>query len=125
MTNDTIGIDISKATLNIHRLSDGKMMSFSNSPAGFKVLSKFCAKAPVTRLIYQATGAYHSGLERALAGHLPLVKVNPLQARGFAQAQGVREKTDAVPSQRCKHRLPGNGYQNAGCHGECLCIRAR
>jgi transposase len=29
MTDDTIGIDISKATLDIHRLSDGKAMSFS------------------------------------------------------------------------------------------------
>lgn len=50
----------------------------------------------MTRVIYEATGAYHSGIERALGGHLPLVKVNPLQARRFAQAQGVRAKTDAV-----------------------------
>ena len=96
MTDDTIGIDISKATLDIHRLSDGKMMSFSNCPAGFKALSKFCAQTAVTRVVYEATGAYHGGLERALGAHLPLVKVNPLQARRFAQAQGVRAKTDAV-----------------------------
>ncbi|SEN54959.1 transposase, partial [Pseudorhodobacter antarcticus] len=49
MPDDTIGIDISKATLDIHRLSDGKMMSFSNCPAGFKALSKFCAQTTVTR----------------------------------------------------------------------------
>jgi transposase len=96
MTVDTIGIDISKATLDIHRLSDGKMMSFSNCPAGFKEFSKFCAQTSVTRVVYEATGAYHSGLERALGALLPLVKVNPLQARRFAQAQGVRAKTDAV-----------------------------
>lgn len=96
MTDDTIGIDISKATLDIHRLSDGKAMSFSNCPAGFKSLAKFCAKTAVARVVYEATGAYHSGLERALGAHLPLVKVNPLQARRFAQAQGVRAKTDAV-----------------------------
>ena len=71
MTDDPIGIDISKVTLDIHRLSDGKMMSFSNCPAGFKALSKFCAKTRVTRVIYEATGAYHSGLERALGGYLP------------------------------------------------------
>jgi len=65
MTDDTIGIDISKATLDIHRLSDGKMMSFSNCPAGFKEFSKFCAQTSVTRVVYEATGAYHSGLERA------------------------------------------------------------
>ena len=96
MPDDTIGIDISKATLDIHRLSDGKMMSFSNCPAGFKEFSKFCAQTSVTRVVYEATGAYHSGLERALGALLPLVKVNPLQARRFAQAQGVRAKTDAV-----------------------------
>ncbi|AGI73690.1 putative IS110 family transposase [Octadecabacter arcticus 238] len=96
MTDDTIGIDISKATLDIHRLSDGKTMSFSNCPAGFKALSRFCAKTAVARVVYEATGAYHSGLERALGAHLPLVKVNPLQARRFAQAQGLRAKTDAV-----------------------------
>jgi transposase len=124
MTDDTIGIDISKATLDIHRLSDGKMMSFSNCPAGFKALSKFCAQTAVTRVVYEATGAYHSGLERALGAHLPLVKVNPLQARRFAQAQGVRAKTDAVPSRRCKHRLSGNGRKNVGRHGQCFCISA-
>jgi len=96
MTDDTIGIDISKATLDIHRLSDGKMISFSNCPAGFKALSKFCTQTTVTRVVYEATGAYHGGLERALGAHLPLVKVNPLQARRFAQAQGVRAKTGAV-----------------------------
>jgi transposase len=59
-------------------------------------LRKFCAKTALARVVYEATGAYHSGLERALGAHLPLVKVNPLQARRFAQAQGVRAKTDAV-----------------------------
>lgn len=44
MTDDTIGIDISKATLDIHRLSDGKMMSFSNCPAGFKALFQILRK---------------------------------------------------------------------------------
>ena len=50
----------------------------------------------MARVVYEATGAYHSGLERALGAHLPLVKVNPLQARRLAQAQGLRAKTDAV-----------------------------
>lgn len=50
----------------------------------------------MTRVVYEATGSYHKGFERALGAHLPLVKVNPLQARRFAQAQSVRAKTDAV-----------------------------
>ena len=125
MADYTIGLDISKAALDIHRMSDEKMMSFSNSPVGFKALSKYCAKTALTRVVYEATGAYHSSLERALCAHLPLVKVNTLQARRFVQAQSLRVKTDSVPSQRCKYRLPGNGCQNASRHGECLCMRTR
>ena len=66
MTDDTIGIDVSKATLDVHWLSDGKMTSFSNDTAGFKQLAKFCNETTVIRVVYEATGAYHKGLERAL-----------------------------------------------------------
>ncbi|WP_408634916.1 IS110 family transposase [Octadecabacter antarcticus] len=96
MMDDTIGVDISKATLDIPRLSDGKMASFGNCPAGFKQFARFCAETVVTRVVCEATWSYHKGLERALGTVLPLVKVNPLQSRRFAQAQGVRAKTDAV-----------------------------
>jgi transposase len=48
MTDDTIGIDVSKATLDVHRLSDGKMTSFSNDTAGFKLL--YC-ESLITRLL--------------------------------------------------------------------------
>jgi transposase len=47
-------------------------------------------------VIYESTGAYHAAIERSFGGVLPLVKVNPLQARRFAQARGTRAKTDAV-----------------------------
>lgn len=32
----------------------------------------------------------------ALGSHFPMVKVNPLQARRFAQARGVQAKTDQI-----------------------------
>jgi transposase len=108
MTDDTIGIDISKATLDIHRLSDGKITSFNNCPAGFKDLSRFCNETVVTRVVYEATGAYHRELERALGAHFPLVKVNPLQARRFAQAHGVRAKTDTVDARMLA--IMGNAF---------------
>jgi transposase len=103
MTDDAIGIDISKATLDIHRLSVGKTMSFSNCPAGFKALSRFCAKTAVARVVYEPTGTYHGGLERTLGAHLPLVKVKPLQARRKAELtqfraflKGVRWATNPI-----------------------------
>ena len=41
-------------------------------------------------------GPYHRAFETALSGKYPLVKVNPLQARRFAEACGTGAKTDAV-----------------------------
>lgn len=49
-----------------------------------------------TGVVYEPTGPYHRALEKALSGKVPLVKVNPLQARRFAQSCGTRAKTDAV-----------------------------
>lgn len=93
---DTIGIDISKDTLDAHRLIDNEARQFANSAAGLRALRRWIGTAMPDLVVYEATGAYHAALERGFAGVLPLVKVNPLQARRFAQARGTRAKTDAV-----------------------------
>jgi len=96
MTNDTIGIDISKATLDAHRLSDGASAQFNNTKAGFAALQRWLKSHDIARIVYEPTGPYHRAFEVAMATQFPLVKVNPLQARRFAQAHGVRAKTDKV-----------------------------
>jgi transposase len=96
MKEDSIGIDISKDHLDLHRLSDGAHRRFANTTVGLAALARWIGPQPPRRVVYEATGAYHRRLERQLGGQLPLVKVNPLQARRFAQAQGVRAKTDPV-----------------------------
>lgn len=93
---DTIGIDISKDTLDAHRLINNEAQQFANSPVGLRALRRWIGTAMPDLVVYEATGAYHAALERGFAGVLPLVKVNPLQARRFAQARGTRAKTDAV-----------------------------
>ena len=51
----------------------------------------------IARIAFEPTGAYHRAFERCLAeAGLPLVKVNPRQARRFAEAIGRHAKTDAV-----------------------------
>ena len=48
-------------------------------------------------MVFEPTGSYHHGFERQLAdAGLPLCKVNPRQARRFAEAIGRHAKTDAV-----------------------------
>jgi transposase len=49
------------------------------------------------RIVFEATGRYHQALELALGkAGLPAVKINPLQARRFAEATGKRVKTDPI-----------------------------
>ena len=96
MTNDSIGIDISKSRLDAHRLSSGEHRRFPNSSEGLRALRRWVGLTSPGRVVYEPTGPFHRHFEVALEGRLPLVKVNPLQARRFAQAHGTRAKTDAV-----------------------------
>lgn len=104
MTEQTVGIDISKSHLDVFHLEGNDARRFENSAAGVRALQKWLANLIVTRVVYEATGPYHRRLETALSGKLPLVKVNPLQARRFAQACGTHAKTDAVDA-RCLARM--------------------
>jgi len=96
MAEHTIGIDISKAHLDAFHLEDASPRRFENSPRGLRALAKWFETVPLARIVFEATGPYHRAFETALSGRFPLVKVNPLQARRFAEACGARAKTDAV-----------------------------
>lgn len=99
MTHDTrncVGVDISKAHLDAYQCPSGKAARFSNDAAGFEALIAWI-EPPVRAVVYEPTGQFHRGFEEALLGvEMPLVRVNPLQARRFAEAIGQRAKTDAV-----------------------------
>ena len=63
---------------------------------GIKPLIAFTGKE-VARVVFEPTGPYHRAFEAALSKRgLPLVKVNPRQARRFAQAAGKLAKTDRI-----------------------------
>ncbi|MDJ0945571.1 MAG: transposase [Kiloniellales bacterium] len=97
MTQTTIGIDISKDRLDAHRLPEGTAKRFSNDKKGCRALIAWIGRDPVARVVYEATGAYHRLLESVLGqAGLPLARVNPRQARRFAEAIGVLAKTDRV-----------------------------
>ena len=99
MTHDTrncVGVDISKAHLDAYQCPCGKAARFSNDAAGFKALIAWI-ESPVRAVVYEPTGQFHRAFEEALlSAEIPLVRVNPLQARRFAEAIGQRAKTDAV-----------------------------
>ena len=60
--NDTLGADISKASLAVWRLSDRKHMRFSNAKSGLGGLCKWLGPDPV-RVVHEATGRCHRDLE--------------------------------------------------------------
>jgi len=70
MTKTTIGIDISKATLDVHRLSDGDAMQFSNDGAGFRSLEHWLHGHAIARIVYEPT--------RCLAGHVHMPEKGPI-----------------------------------------------
>jgi len=94
-----VGVDVSKAFLDAHRLPDGAELRVENNAPGFQSLIDWSEDAePV---VFEATGPYHRGLETALhEADVPLCKVNPARARDFAKATGQLAKTDRTDA-RC------------------------
>ena len=97
MMKDIIGVDISKDHLDVHRMSDGASRRFANDNNGHRAFLKWLGARTGDRIVYEPTGPYHRAFERRLAdAGLALVKVNPRQARRFAEATGRLAKTDRL-----------------------------
>lgn len=95
MTLITIGVDVSKDTLDVHLHPDGTHRQFTNDASGFSLILDWIAGRSVARLVFEATGVYHRAFERAMGeAGFALCKVNPARARRFAEASGQGAKTD-------------------------------
>ena len=94
-TSKTVGVDISKAHLDVHEWPSGRSKRFPNDTAGFQALARWIGPE-VRCVVYESTGPWHRAMEEALAARLPLARVNAMRARRFAQALGQEAKTDAV-----------------------------
>ena len=96
-TESFVGIDVSKATLDVHVLPSGEAWSTPNEDTAVRALVARLAALQPTLIVLEATG----GLERRvlaafLVAKLPAVAVNPRQVRDFAKATGHLAKTDAL-----------------------------
>ncbi|RWO52597.1 transposase [Mesorhizobium sp.] len=90
----TIGIDISKATLDAHAYPAGSNQQFANTASGHKALIAWLGRWSVERVAYEATGSYHRELEQAWL--ICLASSSSARARRFAQAAGTLAKTDRI-----------------------------
>ena len=81
----SVGVDISKDALDVAIHPAGESFRITNNPEGHRALIKRLGRLEISRIVFEATGAYHRLFERALAeAGLPFVKVNPCRARRFA-----------------------------------------
>jgi transposase len=95
--NCVIGIDVSKATLDLHLLPAESRARFDNTPQGHQRLIAWASAHGPQRIVLEASGGYEMAVVAALArAGLPVIVVNPKQVRRFAQALGVQAKTDRI-----------------------------
>jgi len=92
-----VGIDVSKASLDIAFNSELPQFTADNDPDGFDSIIIELKKHTVALILLEATG----GLEAAVACSLQaegfdVAVVNPRQARDFARAMGYLAKTDRI-----------------------------
>lgn len=92
-----IGIDVSKATLDLYVHESGHAQAFPNDPAGHRALVAFLSPLRVGRIALEASGGYEKPVIAALvAAGLPVACVQPQQVRHFAKSMNIKAKTDAL-----------------------------
>jgi transposase len=99
-----IGIDISKAKLDVAVHPSGERWQVDNNAAGVASLAERLRTYTPERIVLEATGGYESVVAAALASEqLPVVVVNPRQVRDFARATGQLAKTDQLDAHVLAH----------------------
>ena len=99
-----VGIDVSKAQLDVHVRPSGETFVVARNGAGLdELVARLKAIAPAV-IAVEATGGFECVVTAALAGAgLPVVVVNPAQVRAFANALGKRAKTDPIDAAVIAH----------------------
>jgi transposase len=92
-----VGIDVSKAVLDVAVLPTAEKWSVANSTDGMRKLVGRLKELKPALVVLEASGGLERRAIAALAGaELPVVAVNPRQVRDFAKATGKLAKTDAI-----------------------------
>ncbi len=91
-----VGIDISRAHLDIFDECDRRSVRIANEPEAIAAFVAGLAGRAVT-VVFEATGPYDRALRQALAAAgIAIMRVNPARARDFARAAGFLAKTDSI-----------------------------
>jgi transposase len=99
-----VGIDVSKQHLDLDEYPTKNPRRIEYTTEGIEAIRKQLQQRTPLLIVIEATG----GLEQLLvaelvAAKLPLVVINPRQARDFAKATGQLAKTDAIDARILAH----------------------
>ena len=103
-TETFIGIDISKASLDVAVWQSDQYRKFSNDAKGIQELIAWLSELAPTLIVLEATGGYERLIvaELVLVG-LPVAVVNPKRVRDFARSTGLLAKTDKLDAHVLAH----------------------
>jgi len=97
MTCIGIGVDVSKDTLDIHAHQHKAELRTANNRVGWRQAIAWMSSFEPSQIVLEATGGYEQGaLDAFYTAGLPVVRVNPRQARDFAKGTGQLAKTDRL-----------------------------
>ncbi len=92
-----VGIDVAKESSVVAIMPQGERFTVRHDPAALAALATRLQRRHPERIVLEATGGYHTVVAAALAAvQLPVIVVNPRQARDFARSTGQLAKTDGI-----------------------------
>lgn len=107
MSAVSVGIDVSKAKLDIALRQDGKQGEHwvvANDSAGIAQLVARVREIAPARIVLESTGGLEVPVAAELAAaQLPVVVINPRQSRNFARSTGRLAKTDSIDAHVLAH----------------------
>jgi transposase len=93
----SVGIDVSKHSLEWAAAPEGKIQHVLNEPRPIAALVHHLVSLGPERIVVESTGGYERRLVAKLAeAGLPVVVVNPRRVRSFGEGMGMLAKTDAI-----------------------------
>jgi transposase len=99
-----VGIDVSKAALDVAVRPGDTAFRVANDPTGLAELVQRLRPIAPALVVLEATGGYEAAAVAALqVAGLPVAAINPRQARDFAKATGRLAKTDRIDAEALAH----------------------
>jgi len=99
MSDVFVGIDVSKARLDVALRPANAAWSVSNDEAGIAELLAKLKEAAPTLVVVESTGGFEAAMVAELATAMPIAVINPRQVRDFAKAVGQLAKTDRIDAE--------------------------